>query len=174
MAFLRYLLGLLAATAVYTIGQKIHPEAGLVLDPFLILVVYHGLATRPGWDSLGGATAGLVHDALTGGAFGVFGFADTVVAYTAGRLRGQLVLQRAWRIAVFFGLMALAQRTLVTLLLFLFATDAEIAPPWSALVIAIATAVLGAWVFAFARRLRARTTSWRTRRARKLTIERNL
>ncbi|RMH21848.1 MAG: rod shape-determining protein MreD [Acidobacteria bacterium] len=170
MHLLRFGLGLAAAVAAQVLGLRGLPSFSLWVDPILILVLYHSLASRPGWDILGGAVAGLVRDALGGGAYGQFGFSNTVVAYVTARLRQQLVIQRPWRLAVLFALLALVQQTVLAAVQFLLVADAELVPPWSVLAKSASTGLLGSLVYVVATRLRAEGGRWRERRRRRLTI----
>lgn len=171
MTAFRYLLGLLGAAAIWALGQRLSSGFGQLADPFLVLVVYHGLVSRPASAMVGGTAAGLVHDTLSGGIFGQLGLVDTLVAYGCSRLRRHLVWQRRGGIAVVFALMALTQRALLAAVQFLLVADAEMMPPWAVLATVATTGVLGAAVFTVGGRLRARAKRRREARNRKLTLE---
>lgn len=171
MALLRFLLGLAFAIAVHAAGLRWLARFAQVVDPILILVLYHSLRSRPGWDVLGGAVAGLAHDALAGGIFGQFGFVDTVVAALCARLRQSLVIQRSERLGVLFALLALVQEAVLALLRFLLLPGVELTPPWAVLAKMLTTGVLGVAVLVVATRWRSRVAGWRETRRRRLTIE---
>lgn len=171
MPFLRFLLGLALALAVHAFGQRFFGAFAQLVDPVLILVLYHSLRSRRGWDILGGSAAGLAYDAVTGGIYGQYGLVDTVVAAVCARLRQQLVLQRPGRLGVLFALLALVQQTVLAAVRFLVLAGAEQAPLWSVMAKMATTGVLGVAVFVIGSRLRRRAVRWREVRRRKLTIE---
>lgn len=171
MGLLRYLLALAFAAAVHLLGVRASPLAPLVVDPILILVLYHSLVSRRGPDLVGGAVAGLVHDALTGGVYGQLGFVDTVTAYVCARSRQHLVILRPWRLGIVFAMLALLQQTLLAAVRLLLLDGVELMPPWSVPVKMVTTGVLGAAVFVIAGRLEGRAQRRRTRRSRKPTMD---
>ncbi len=67
MPLLRFLVGLAFAIAVHAAGLRWFDRFAQIFDPVLILVLHHSLRSRPGWDVLGGSTAGLAYGALSGG-----------------------------------------------------------------------------------------------------------
>ena len=170
MRLLRYLLGLAAAAAAHLAGLEISPLVPLMVDPILVFVLYHSLASGRGWDIVGGAGAGLAHDALTGGLYGQLGLVDTIIAFVCARLRRHLVILRPWRLGLFFGLLALMQQTLLALVRFVFLDVAELVPVWSVVAKVASTGFLGALVFTLVGRVRDRGNR-RRRRRRKPTID---
>ena len=78
MKLLRFTLGLICAVLVQALGARYVPHLPMYFDPFLILVVYHSLDGSPAWSSIGGSAAGLAQDALSGGPYGLHGFANTL------------------------------------------------------------------------------------------------
>lgn len=170
MRLLRYLLALSFATAAHLLSVQVSPLLPLVFDPILILVLYHSVVSRRGPDILGGAAAGLVHDALTGGVYGQLGFVDTVTAYVCSRLRQHLVILSPWRLGLFFALMALLQQTLLAAIRLLLLDGVEQMPPWSVAAKMVTTGILGAAAFVTAGRIEDRGNR-RARRHRKPTID---
>lgn len=123
----RFLLGLVAATAVHVLGLKLAAGFARWLDPFLVLVVYHSLEAAPAAAILGGSLAGLARDALTGGTYGLNGFADTVAAYAVAAIEQRFVLQRPLQVGFLFALTAaLVQLILAAVAVFLLT---GVAPP---------------------------------------------
>jgi|GEM_PF-6335003 len=156
MRLIRYLLALACAAALHLALLRVSPTMPQVIDEILILVLYHSQASRRGWDILGGATAGMVHDALTGGIYGQLGLVDTVTAFVCARSRQHLVIRRPWRLGLFFALMALFQQTLLAAVRLLLLDGVNLAPLWSVAAKMLTTGMFGAVVFWAAGRLRAR------------------
>lgn len=171
MRLLRFALALATAATIHLAGLALSPVVPLMVDPILIFVLYHSLASGPGWDIVGGAGAGLGHDALTGGVFGQLGLVDTVTAYVCARLRRHLVILRPWRLGLFFGLLALLQQTLLALVRFVLLNGVELVPIWSVAAKMVTTGVFGAFIFTLASRLKNRDPRHR-RRSRKPTMDR--
>lgn len=170
MRLLKYLLGLALAVAIHLVGVRISPLVPLVLDPILILVLYHSLVSRRGPDIVGAAVAGLVHDALTGGVYGQLGFVDTVTAYVCSRSRRHLVILQPWRLGLFFALMALLQQTVLAAIRLLLLGGVEQLPPWSVAAKMATTGIFGALAFVAAGRVEGRSRR-RPPRLKKPTID---
>ncbi len=170
MGLLRWLFGLLLATAAYLIGLRLWPEIVSILDPFLILVVYHSLDREPAWGVLGGSATGLAHDALTGGIFGLHGFANTLVAFISARMQQRFVMQQPLQIGLLFALAAAMQLALLSLLQYLFLSRPELPNPVAAVGRMFLTAGLGYGVYSASRRLRTWFSKAQRQRQRKLTI----
>lgn len=171
MPLLRFLVGLAFAIAVHAAGLRWFDRFAQIFDPVLILVLHHSLRSRPGWDVLGGSTAGLAYDALSGGIYGQYGFANTVIAALCARLRQSLVIQRPERLGVLFALLALVQETTLAAVRFLLLPGVELTPPWAVVAKMVTTGVLGVLVVVVAGRWNRRVAGWRETRSRKLTIE---
>jgi len=56
---------------------------------------------------------GLLHDTLTSGPYGLFGFADTIVGYTTARLAQRLVIQRSTGVLALVSFASVAQQAIV-------------------------------------------------------------
>lgn len=171
MRYLRFLLGLAVATALHAVGMRLLPGYSLYVDVFLVLVVYHGLTATPAWGILGASIAGLVADALTGGPYGLYGFANTVVAYTEARLQQRLMLQQVFRLGLLFALVAAFQQAILAVLQRLVVHGAEAPGPGEMLAKMVSTGFLGMAVVMIATRVRTATRRWRLARSRRLTIE---
>ncbi len=171
MALLRWLFGLLLATAFHLLGLRLLPGLQAFFDPFLILVVYHSLDREPAFGILGGAATGLAHDALSGGLFGLHGFADTLVAFLSARLQQRFVMQQPLQICLLFALAGAMQQALLSLLQYFFVARPEMPDPLSAVLSMGVTAALGYAVYAMSRRLRAWFRKNQQTRQRKLTID---
>lgn len=116
MRIARFVAGLLLATALQAAGTRLLPGLPQWVDLFLVVTV---VAARHG-DQEGGLFAGLAAgwaaDALSGGPFGLFGFANAAVGYGAATAARNLVVARPGSIAALFALASAAQSILVLLL----------------------------------------------------------
>lgn len=95
MRFLRFVVGLGLAVLLHAVAIRLWPQAPLTVDLFLVLVVLNALGGRTLTGIAGGLAAGLVQDVLTGGLFGLYGFADTMIGYAVARGAQRLVIERA-------------------------------------------------------------------------------
>ncbi len=170
MRLVRYLLALAAVALVHIAGVRLSPIVPLLVDPILVLILYHSLESPRGWDIVGASVAGLVHDALTGGVYGQLGLVDTVTAYVCSRSRQHLVLLRSWRLGLFFSLLALLQQALLAAVRFLLLDGVEIMPWWSVAAKMVTTGVLGAMTIAVGGGLARRAKRRRREHRRKPTL----
>ena len=84
MRALKLLAGVAAALLVHLAGTQLFGGFGRFLDVFLVVVVIYALEGETLSAIFVGLFVGLLHDTLTGGPFGLFGFADTIVGYGTG------------------------------------------------------------------------------------------
>lgn len=167
----RFLAALVAAAAVQALGLHLYSGFFVAIDLFLVVAVYFSLDDPPVASMLRGTAAGLVQDALTGGLFGLHGFADTFVAWAASRLRQRVVIQQPLQVGVLFALAAALQHTLLVALQYLM-LPGSLLPGLGAMTLRmVATGTVGALVYVAAGHLRRRLTAWRERRRRKLALE---
>ncbi|MCP4664323.1 MAG: rod shape-determining protein MreD [bacterium] len=171
MRLLRFAVGLVIATVVEVLGLHFFAPFGLVVDPFLILVVYTSLDSAPAWSIVGGSVAGLSQDALTGGLYGLHGFADTLVGWVSARLKQHMVIQRPGQVGLLFALAAGLQQALLAVLQFLMVPGSELPGPGATAAKIAVTGVLGAGLFVAAGRFGSWLREWRRRRRSRLTIE---
>ncbi len=171
MRFLRFAVGLVCATVVEVLGLHFFASFSLVVDPFLILVVYTSLDSGPAGSIVGGSAAGLSHDALSGGLYGLHGFANTLVGWVSARLKQHMVIQRPGQVGLLFALAAGLQQALLAVLQFLMVPGAELPGPGATAAKIATTGVVGVGLYIAAGRFRGGLREWRTRRSRRLTIE---
>jgi len=91
---LRLAVALLVVILVHLAGTRLVPDFPRAVDLFLVWVVLAALAGRPAEAIIIGTVAGLTHDALAGGPYGLYGFADTMVGYLVARAAQRLILER--------------------------------------------------------------------------------
>ncbi len=170
MKLLRFVVGIVLATLVQALGLRLFSRFSLTIDPFLILAVYHALDNTPVWSSAGGSVAGLCQDALSGGLYGLNGFANTLVAYVSSRLRQRLVIQQPSQVALLFVLAAALQLAVLAILQLSLVSSAEL-PGLGTMAARMGfSGIVGASLFVFARRARDWQRHWRARRRGRLRI----
>ncbi len=123
MRALKFLAALAAALLVHLLGVRLWPDFPRVLDLFLVVVVLHALDGESLPALLGGLAAGLLHDALSGGLYGLYGFADTLVGYGTARLAQRLVIQRSTGVLGVVAFATAAQQAVLVVLAFLLQSD---------------------------------------------------
>ena len=171
MIALRFLLGLAAAVAVHAAGLHLHALSPQILDPFVVLVIYLGLRAPLAPSALAGSVVGLTQDALTGGLYGLHGFANTLVAYGVSALRQRFLIQQPLQVAVLAALGGAAQLTTLAFLQFFLMAEAEIPHPGFALAKTLVTGLLTMLVYVAANRLFAWDRRRRERRRGRLRLE---
>ncbi|MEM1201939.1 MAG: rod shape-determining protein MreD [Acidobacteriota bacterium] len=159
-AALRFLLGLVIAVVIHISGLRLSPHFGQWIDPFLILAIYHSLRFGPGWSALGGTVAGLVQDALSGGLYGLHGFANTLVAFVATRVRLRLVIQQPLQVGMLCFLAAALQQTVLASLQFSMTQGTELPSILDMGIKMVATGALGAGLYV----LSGKAGDWERRR----------
>ncbi len=171
MKLLWFFLGLAAAAALHALASRLAVGFPAAVDLFLVLAVYNSLSSPLAWSTAGGAAAGLVRDALSGGLYGLNGFADTLVAYVSARLQERLVIQKPLEVGLLFALAAAAQLAVLATLQFLLVSGAEL-PGLGTLAARMASAaILGPALMMMVDRVGAATERRRDRRRRRLKLE---
>lgn len=172
MRALRFAVALGVASLVHFIGMQVFPWFALAVDFFLVLLVFHALDGSTVAGMLGGCVAGLITDALTGGPFGLFGFADTVVGYGTAATAQRLVIQRPSSSLLVFCLAAAAQQTVVLALTTMLVSSIDVPDiRWVAVKVA-SSGILGLALYLGRRRLQSRMEVWRRSRTAKIRFER--
>lgn len=178
-AVVRFLLGLGLAAAFYALALRFHPRSADLFDPFLVLVVYHGLRhaagegphTSPLAAAVVGSLVGLAQDTLTGGLFGLHAFADTLVGWTVAKVQRRMVIQQPLQIAL-AGLLASAFQLAVLASLQFFMVPGSLQPePLEVAGRMVLCGALVAAVHLLALRFRRAERRWRERRSRRLRFD---
>lgn len=134
MPFVKFLAAVGLAVVAHLIGMQVDDGFARVVDVFVVVVALHALEGSSLSALFAGLFVGLVHDSLTGGLFGLFGFADTIVGYGTARLAQRLVIQRATGVLAVVAFAAALQETIVVGLMFLLLPEPPFpAPPWIAI-----------------------------------------
>jgi rod shape-determining protein MreD len=153
------------AVLLHLLGTRLWPSFPQRIDVFLVVVALQALDGSSLGALLFGLLAGLMQDTLTSGPFGLFGFADTAVAYGTARLAQRLVIQRATGVFAVVSFASLLQQVVLAALAFLLLPNPSLPEPLGMLEQAAAKALacgaLGMLVFAAGGRFR---TAVETRR----------
>jgi cell shape-determining protein MreD len=125
----KLLASLAVAVLVHFLGTRLLPSFPQRVDVFLVVVALSALdgLTLPA--VVFGLLAGQVQDTLAGGTFGLFGFADTAVAYGMARLAQRLVIQRATGVFAVVSFASLLQQVIVVALAFLLLPNPSLPDP---------------------------------------------
>ncbi len=167
MRFVRFIAGLGLATVLHFAGAQLFPNFSQAVDLFLLVVALEARHGSPVAGMFAGLAVGLLADGLSGGPYGLYGFADTAVGFGIALAAQQLVVQRTTGLAGVFAAGASAQQAILAALARLFRDQAELPDPLWLLVKVGTTALLGlAWTAsanAVTRRLRFRRAHRATR-----------
>lgn len=143
MKFLRFGLGLVVATVLHTWGPALVPRFPAAADLFLVLAVWNSLSSSVSWSVTGGSAAGLCRDALSGGLYGLHGFADTLVAFASTRVQQRLLIRQPLQIGLLFAGAAALQLSILALLHYLLLPDSEMPTVSSGAARVVSCGVLG-------------------------------
>lgn len=171
MRFLWFVLGLVAATALHALGSRLAVGFPAAVDLFLVLAVYNSLSGHLASSAAGGAAAGLARDALSGGLYGLHGFADTLVAYVSARLQERLMIQKPFEVGVLFALAAAAQLVVLSTLQFLLVPGAQLPGLGALATRMVSSSLLGPALLLVVDRVRIWAERWRERRRQQLKME---
>lgn len=134
MRVLKFFAALGLAIMIHLIGVRIDPGFARAVDVFVVLIALHALEGNSLSALFAGLLVGLVHDTLTGGLFGFFGFAGTIVGYGTARLSQRLVIQRPTGVLAVVSFAAALQQAIVVGLAFLLIADPPLPDPlWIAI-----------------------------------------
>ncbi len=167
----RLVLGLVAALLVHLVGVHLFPDFPRVMDVFLVFVALRALSGNSLAGLLLGLAAGLIHDNLTGGFYGLYGFADTIVGYGVARLAQRLVIQRATGVFGVVGLASVLQQAVLVGLAFLLLPDPVLPSLWWAGAKAAVCGLVGMVVYAAAGSLADNYETRRRSRMSRLRLE---
>ena len=175
MRAVKLFLVLSAALLAHLVCTRLMPSFPQRLDIFLVVVVLHALEGNSFSALLFGLLAGLVQDSLSGGPFGLYGFADTAVAYGAARLAQRLVIQRATGVFSVVSFASLLQLVILASLAFLLLPNPSLPDPLTLLeqaaAKAIACGILGMLLYTVSGRLRSTVDARRRGRMGRLRLE---
>lgn len=116
MRFLKLLVALAAVVSIHLAAAWLWTDFPRTVDLFVVLVVLQALGASSLSGTLGGMVAGLAHDILTGGPYGLYGFADTIVGYLTARTAQRLIIDRASRVMAVVTVATLVQQAIIAAL----------------------------------------------------------
>jgi len=160
LGLLQFVVAVGAAAGLHVFGLRIHPASAQYFDPFLIVALYHSLRQGPALSALAGTVTGLGHDALSGGLYGLHGFATTLAAYLTSRLQIRMMIHQHSQVALLLLLAAAFHQALLGTLQFLMVPAAELPGVVATLIKMATTCLVGTAFYAAADRV----TAWRTLR----------
>jgi rod shape-determining protein MreD len=161
---LKFAAALVLALLTHLLMVALVPPSARVLDPFLIATAYLAMTARPGGAAAQGAMIGLLHDGLSGGLYGLHGFAATLVGFVMARTVRLVDLHKSYYVALYFGCAVLLQQLVVQGLLLLLTQEPEpVGPLELALRVALA-APAGALVVVAVQHAAESWRGWRARR----------
>ena len=164
MRGLKFAAGLLAALLLHYPGVALSGGFSQVLDLFLVLTLFNALDGDLVAGMLGGLAAGLVADTVSGGLYGLNGFADTIVGYGAALATQRLVIQRSTGVFLFFLLAATVQTVLMMGLVVTLLQDPPLPGFPSIATKVVLTGLVGAVGFMTRRRVLKAAAKWRRNR----------
>ncbi len=168
MPAVRFLIALAAVVALHFVGARISDDLPRLLDLFLVMVVFYGLQGDLILGLAVGLLVGLVTDAVTGGLYGLHGFADTIVGYGTAYAAQRLVIRRPPGIFLMFALAAAAQQAILVGLVVMLLADPALPDLTWMLIRVAATGVAGVLFVLIRRRSLKRIEVWRRSRTSKL------
>lgn len=130
MRLAKLLAGFVLALAVHLVGTRLVPGFSRWMDVFLVAVALFALAGNSLSALLVGLAVGLVEDSLANGPLGLFGFADTLVAYGTARLAQRLVIQRSTGVLLVVSFASLLQQAVLVLLAFMLLPNPSLDSPF--------------------------------------------
>ncbi len=158
----------LAALLIHAAGAQAWGDFPRAFDLLLLCVIFNALDGDYLAAMLGGLAIGLVADALSGGLYGLHGFADTMMGYGTAFAARRLVIRRATSMFLLFSLVAACQQAVLIGLATLLVPDPGFPSlPWALVKIAT-TGVLGVGLDTASKHLRLRWSTWQRGRASKL------
>jgi len=172
MRALRFTAALVVAALIQFTGMQVFPWFTLAVDLFLVILVFNAMDGSTVAGMLGGCVAGLLTDALTGGPFGLFGFAGTVVGFGVATAAQRLVIQRASSSLLVFCLGAAAQQAIVLTLALLLLRAPEAPDPRWIVVKVVSSGVLGLGLYLSRGRFLRRMETWRRARTARIRFGR--
>jgi len=146
MRSLRIALALLAVVVLHVLGTRISPVFPVGVDLFAVLVITVALEGSPLEAMLVGMFAGLTADALSGGPFGLNGFADTILGFGTASVVLRLGKIKAGWLLVIYALAAALQQGVLVLLALLLASRL-VQPPLMEVVLKVVTTALIGYIF---------------------------
>jgi rod shape-determining protein MreD len=168
MRSLRFIAGLLVAVVLHVVVVRLFVHLSPAVDFFLVLALFNAIGGNLGAGLVGGLVAGLMADALTGGHFGLHGFANTLAGYGTALTSRRLVIQKATGVMLVFSLASAGQQAIIVGLKLLLLPEAALpTPSWTAARVLV-VGVLGFLGFSIQGHFTRGVESWRRNRTARL------
>lgn len=161
---LRFLLALAAVILVHAAGTYLDARFPAYVDLFLVLTVAWASESTTLTGLVVGLVSGLAADALSGGPFGLNGFADTLVGYGTAVAVANLAKLNAPGAGALYAVAAAVQQAILVLLVALLLPQPTLPTPWAVVVKIVSTGLLGVVVFLGRRRFASSVAQWRRSR----------
>ena len=168
MSALRFAVSLLFVLGVHALGQRVVPGFAVYVDLFLVLTVAWAFETGTLGGLAVGLAAGLAADALSGGLYGLNGFADTLIGYLTAFSVANLAKMNTSGASLLYAVAAVVQQAVLIVLVVLLIPNGAPPPLLAVAGKTIATALLGAAVFRGRKRFARAWGRWRHTRDSKL------
>ena len=147
-------LAVVAAFLLYSLLAKISVSLLFLLNFFSLIVIYYAMEKGEIYGACLGAFCGLLQDSFSLGVFGVAGIAKTIMGYSAGYFSGKINVTPLKRKIVFIFLL-LCSELLIWAFLYSFIFSERVNTGGNLIFFQpLVTAVLGALVFRFIRKLK--------------------
>lgn len=170
MRALKLLVAVVAALVAQLVLVALLPPVARFVDPFVLAIACIAMTGRVGWASSSGAVLGLAQDALSGGLYGLHGFAGTAVAFVMARTARMVDLHKSYYIALFFACAVVIQQLVLQGLLLVLDPRPELLSVGDLALRAGIAAPLGALLVAGLERLGDSFGSWRSRRRAEIVL----
>lgn len=145
---------LLLAAALHVVSLRLHPATVQYVDFFLVFTLYHAFRHRPASSALAGTFTGLTLDALTGGYYGLHGFANTLAAFLISTFQTRMMIHQLSQVGLLLLAGAAFQQAVLAALQFLLVPNAELPGVLATVIKMVTTCGLGMAIYAAAERLR--------------------
>ena len=165
-----FAVGLVLALVIHLAGAQTTPHLIRYVDLFLVVTVLNAVGGNSLRGLLGGLAAGWLFDALTGGLYGLFGFADSVVGYATARVAQRLETQSSGSLLLMLALATLAQQLVVVLLLLTLQPQGELPGIVEAGIRVATTAAVGLLAWYLMKRVTSRRADHRRRRRSRIRL----
>lgn len=164
MRLLKFLLALAAVVLLHAAGAELDARFPAYVDLFLVLAVAWASESTTLTGLVVGLACGLAADALSGGPFGLNGFADTLVGYGAALAVANLAKLNTAGAAALYAVASAVQQAVLVLLVALLLPQPTL-PSLEAVLLKIgSTGLLGMVVFSGRRRFASSVAQWRKSR----------
>jgi rod shape-determining protein MreD len=164
VSVVRYLAFLLLVVALHALGVRLYSDFTVYVDLFLVMTVGWAFTSNPLVGLAAGMVTGLTADGFAGGPYGLNGFANTLIGYSAAVAVANLAKMNISGAAILYALAAVVQQLVLLVLVLVMLPNPE-APALLSLAWKVGiTAALGAVVFLAQQNMARLMGRWRRSR----------